>query len=190
MKTTAKNRTAQKFYKLTFIKPTALRRNQAIVWEAMCECGNTTFVVPNSVINGTTTSCGCYAISVRRQSGLQRRKYNPMISTARAVWLATYKECEFELFFQKSQEACHYCARPPHRIWNVMNGGSKSCSSFQKEHGNFIYNGLDRIDSNKTHTPDNIVPCCADCNRAKSDMPLQDFLDLIKKIYDHSCSKL
>ncbi|EDJ1279827.1 hypothetical protein GE594_10215 [Salmonella enterica] len=29
--------------------------------------------------------------------------------------------------------------------------------------------GADRIDNSKPHTPDNVHPCCADCNTARSD---------------------
>ena len=41
--------------------------------------------------------------------------------------------------------------------------------------------GLDRKDSNKGYTPDNVVPCCYDCNRKKSTKPYEQFLEEIKK---------
>jgi len=41
--------------------------------------------------------------------------------------------------------------------------------------------GLDRKDSSKGYTPDNVVPCCWDCNRIKKDKPYEQFLEEIKK---------
>tara|TARA_S200002703_G_scaffold146114_1_gene140940 strand:+ start:440 stop:994 length:555 start_codon:yes stop_codon:yes gene_type:complete len=36
--------------------------------------------------------------------------------------------------------------------------------------------GLDRKDSDKGYTPDNVVPCCADCNVKKSTKPYEQFI--------------
>jgi hypothetical protein len=41
--------------------------------------------------------------------------------------------------------------------------------------------GLDRKDSNKGYTPDNVVPCCWNCNTKKSAKPYEQFLEEIKK---------
>jgi hypothetical protein len=38
------------------------------------------------------------------------------------------------------------------------------------------YNGVDRINSNLPYAVGNTVACCGDCNAAKSDMPLDQFL--------------
>jgi hypothetical protein len=40
--------------------------------------------------------------------------------------------------------------------------------------------GLDRKDSSKGYTPDNVVPCCWDCNTKKGTKPYEDFLAEIK----------
>ena len=45
------------------------------------------------------------------------------------------------------------------------------------------YNGLDRVDSLLPHNKDNVVPCCARCNRMKSDMSFDDFLKRISDIF-------
>ena len=43
--------------------------------------------------------------------------------------------------------------------------------------------GLDRIDSNKGYTLDNVAPCCKYCNIMKNDLTLEQFYDRISKIY-------
>lgn len=61
-------------------------------------------------------------------------------------------------------EPCHYCGKAPS---NVAVGGN----------GDFIYNGVDRVDNNKGYTESNCVPCCKRCNVAKANMPETEFLD-------------
>lgn len=46
-------------------------------------------------------------------------------------------------------------------------------------------NGIDRIDSHKGYIIDNVVPCCAMCNRMKSDYTLETFKSHIQKIHKH-----
>ena len=47
------------------------------------------------------------------------------------------------------------------------------------------FNGLDRVDSDKGYTLDNVVPCCTHCNRAKCDMTVKEFEKHINKIYNY-----
>lgn len=46
-------------------------------------------------------------------------------------------------------------------------------------------NGIDRVDSSKGYTIDNVVPCCAICNRMKNNYPLEMFVNHINKIYKY-----
>jgi hypothetical protein len=55
----AKNWTNQKYHSLTFVAPTAERRNTHILWETLCDCGGTRLVLPNEVIRGAMKNCGC-----------------------------------------------------------------------------------------------------------------------------------
>lgn len=57
-----KDITGQKFNMLTVIKKTGKSCNtakNAIEWECLCECGNTTFVSSKNLRRGNTKSCGC-----------------------------------------------------------------------------------------------------------------------------------
>lgn len=55
----------------------------------------------------------------------------------------------------------------------------------QKNNGNFIYNGLDRINSMLLHNLNNIVPCCKLCNYLKRSLSLEKFSQLIYTFYTH-----
>lgn len=46
-------------------------------------------------------------------------------------------------------------------------------------------NGIDRIDSSKPYTIENVVPCCIKCNKMKMEFSLNDFKNQIVKIYNH-----
>jgi len=47
--------------------------------------------------------------------------------------------------------------------------------------------GLDRVDSAKGYFIDNVVSCCAMCNRMKRDTKQKEFLEKCQKIVSHLC---
>jgi len=50
---------AQKYGRLTAIRPTEQRSGKSVVWECLCDCGNTVFARATLLASGHTTSCGC-----------------------------------------------------------------------------------------------------------------------------------
>jgi len=50
--------------------------------------------------------------------------------------------------------------------------------------------GLDRIDSSKDYLIHNVVSCCGNCNRAKSDLNSGDFFEMILNIYKNTERKV
>jgi hypothetical protein len=58
----------------------------------------------------------------------------------------------------------------------------KYCQKYQDPV--FKRNGIDRINSNKPYTLDNVAPSCTFCNDAKKDHPREEFLLKIGDIYD------
>lgn len=49
----------QRFGNLIAIKPTTERKHGSIVWECLCDCGNTHFTTVELLLSGNTKSCGC-----------------------------------------------------------------------------------------------------------------------------------
>ncbi len=106
--------------------------------------------------------------------------------------LATYKRCArlrkipFVLadvcFRQLTLANCHYCGGPPSRTKRIR---SKTASQANKEHSNYTYNGVDRLDSSLGYTHSNSVTCCATCNGMKSSLSYRDFLEQARKITEH-----
>jgi len=44
---------------LIAVRPTENRSAKAVIWECLCDCGQTVFVRTTSLSSGHTTSCGC-----------------------------------------------------------------------------------------------------------------------------------
>lgn len=54
-----KNIAGQRYGKLTAVKPTDMRSGTNVVWECLCDCGNTTFTSVDHLRAGDAKSCGC-----------------------------------------------------------------------------------------------------------------------------------
>lgn len=185
--TTAKDYTGQKFGHLTFIRQTNVRKWKKIIWELQCDCGNLYYNTPYKVTSGSVQGCGCRMwTAYTGEGGKKARKFHPIISSARKMWRDRYRECKFETFYEMSQQPCHYCGSPPSLSYNKgFDRGGRHVSDYQKDSGTFIYNGLDRKNSDLPHIEGNIVPCCWRCNRMKSNTPYNDFLQHIRTMYVH-----
>lgn len=133
----------------------------SVIWEFQCECGNKKICRLTRFRTGHTKSCGCLTNIPIGEAFIFKG------GPAKSTWRRSYADgCSFEKFLELSQQNCFYCNAKP----------STHCK-------NFIYNGLDRLNSNKDHSEDNIVPCCWSCNRMKSNMNYEEFIDKITKIY-------
>ncbi len=159
-----------------------------------CQCGIEKVIILRDVTRGHTVSCGCLqreqssAIAKRLGFGTKSRKYPAHIASAKAVWRRSYNDgCSFEKFLELSQQQCFYCGAQPSNKTNAY-VGMRGASQEWKNQADFIYNGLDRIDSSKLHTEDNIVPCCYDCNSAKMDMAQEEFYDWLVRAYTNLVS--
>lgn len=160
-------------------------------WKCLCDCGNETFVGTRSLKSGNTKSCGCLSREQSSKNALlaiaKRRKFDPETASIRRRW-QSYKysdsncDIDFDNFLRMTKQDCHYCGVGPQNRYNYFSSKSSKGSDFAKEEGLFIYNGLDRIDSSKFHTMDNVAPCCYTCNRAKNNRTLEEFYKYIDRL--------
>lgn len=76
---------------------------------------------------------------------------------------------------------CYYCGDINSNACNFeVSSKRKDCKN--SDRGYLQYNGLDRVDSNKVHNKDNVVPCCRRCNFSKGNLSLDQFNDWITRI--------
>ncbi len=181
---TVKDMVGQKFSKLEVIrigelKPLKGTTNKLQFWICKCSCGKECEVSGAKLRSGHTQSCGCLIKETAAKLLTGRaytRKQTPRESSAKAIWSGPYKkELPFDDFMKLSQENCYYCNAEPGNLFNVAKGKKKSALSTIAQ-ADFIYNGLDRVDSSKTHTLDNVVTCCKHCNYAKRERSQEEFL--------------
>jgi hypothetical protein len=179
------NLLGQKFNRLLVIAE-ADPISKRVAWLCKCDCENEKAIKAEELKSGGTKSCGCLNNEKRSQRSHKlyaaNIKYSPQITTARRVWKKRYNDgILFEDFLRLSQMDCYYCGTKPNNKQNSAKSDKKA-SQFAKDNGDFIYNGLDRIDSNLPHLLENCVPCCKWCNYAKSDMTTSEFQQWLKRI--------
>lgn len=121
----------------------------------------------------------------------QKKLYQETINVGDAVYKillrniksdCRYRNILFNLDLETIKEItnknCAYCNREPYE---------KRCAYQRKnskaEDNCLLLNGLDRVIPEKGYVKDNVVPCCKYCNRAKSDLSLKEFKNLINLIY-------
>lgn len=119
------------------------------------------------------------------------RKHHPSISSAKDMF-KNYNDddCDltFKIFLSLSQHNCVYCDAVPANCYNEAKIRDDS-SEYAKQNGNFVYNGLDRVDPNLPHNINNIVPCCFKCNWSKSNNTLEEYKDWVIRVYNHLIKK-
>jgi hypothetical protein len=131
-----------------------------------------------SLNQGLTKSCGCLQKEIASISGQKNYKEN---SSFEALFRA-YKigsRLEFKLtkeeFKNLTSSNCNYCDEKPNQI-------RKKQSKIYKLAEDYLYNGIDRINSDIGYILDNCVPCCGICNKMKGVLSKEKFTNYILKI--------
>jgi len=154
-------------------------------WNCVCRCGKEKKVEHYSLLFGGTKSCGCFARGRYSNYEVQRRSRN-RDDILTPVLYSQYRKgakkrnvefsLSYDLFKSLIKEKCFYCGIDPSKEFSVL-----------EYHGYILYNGIDRVDNTNGYLPDNVVPCCETCNRAKLKMTQKDFISWIERVYNYRC---
>lgn len=93
-----------------------------------------------------------------------------------AKWRNLSMDISKDDFFVLVLQNCYYCGAQPSNKRTTSNGS-------------FVYNGLDRVDPKIGYNIANVVPCCIDCNIAKSNMTMDEFMCWLRKAASYSLWK-
>jgi len=164
------------------------RSGTSIMWRCQCDCGNIVDIPASHLMTGHTQSCGCLGLSKLLGGG--HNKLDEGLAAAH-VLLYNYQKSarqrgyswkiEPRLFLELTSSHCHYCGCAPSQV--------QTANGKRNYNGNYVYNGVDRIDNTKGYQPDNVRPCCKHCNVAKASMTEDDFFDWIKRVYCHTAAR-
>lgn len=89
-----------------------------------------------------------------------------------------------EQFLEITSRTCFYCGAPPGNVYRAKKAdGSDRCAT------PFIYQGIDRFDASEGYLPDNVLPCCVSCNRAKSNLTFSEFVAWIQRTHNYLTRK-
>jgi len=132
-----------------------------------CDCEKEYEVDLNSVVTGSTKSCGCVGRKRNFGNSAERDMYGSYKDNAKARGYEF--NLDYDYFRELISNECHYCSSRPNR--KIHAHGEDS-----------IVNGVDRINNDIGYVIDNVVTCCTICNLAKRDMKYYDFIEWVKII--------
>ena len=149
-----------------------------------CECGTERVVLHTSLLSKHSQSCGCWGRAwVGSINSKARRKDDTTVGIS-GIWNVYKKSAKkrgLSLSLTKKElgklimQDCYYCGAPPSNEFNGWRG--------QRDKP-FLYNGIDRINTNLGYILDNCVPCCKICNYAKGKQSVTDFLEWVRRVYN------
>lgn len=152
------------------------------VYVLLCECGNTYSTCMDNLKSGGTKSCGCLKVDTMKKfrhpntmpygvaSFYNLLRHYKIEATKRGLAFTLTEE----QFAQLTKQNCFYCGIEPSTVYKRNHGN-----------GEYIYNGIDRIDNNLGYDIDNVVACCKICNMAKHTMSVPQFRDWIERVHNN-----
>lgn len=176
----------QVFGALTVLEKVEVRnKNQKVtVYRCACTCGEVAYVRPDKFFHKQKPTKSCKKCGVVRMAA--GRILPDHMSIKKRVFRhykygAKTRNYSFTLnfteFLKLINSNCHYCGKEPEEL-----DGDKQDNFTGYP---FKRNGIDRKCNSIGYEINNVVPCCAQCNRAKLDMDYIDFIDLIHRCYNH-----
>ncbi len=169
------NIAGQRFGRLVAIKDVGTKYRRRL-WRCLCDCGEITEVIAGILRIGKTKSCGCLNKEPTYILSPGIAAFNELFASYRC---SAKNHCrKFDLtkqqFRRLTSSPCYYCGIAPQQKVGRKN-----------TNGVYIYNGIDRVDSEKGYLSSNCVPCCKICNVAKHNLTEEQFYNWIKRIHNH-----
>lgn len=165
-----------------------------------CECGKVVEKSSSHTFSCRTCGHGCPISTLIRSANGKARMADKELSEPGFVGLkrlyGVYKtrakkfnydfDIALDIFKSLTSSNCFYCNEKPSMIYQHQ---FKDTSDRARINSQYTYNSLDRVDSNKGYTIDNVRPCCKLCNTMKMHHPEEDFKSKIKILYNTYINK-
>ena len=170
------DRTGQRYGKLLVIRRngSSAGSNPRALWLCRCDCGNEVTIAGSELAKGPR-GCrqGCFKRKpVVAARNIVRTSYRKSARKRGLAWELTDEDFE-----RLTSLGCFYCGQPPSSVQRPLRASY--------EGGDFVFNGLDRVDNDLGYTLENIVPCCEICNKAKRDLSFDAFTAWIARLTEY-----
>lgn len=190
-------------------------KHRRIIWHCDCICGNSCDVAANNLTGLRTRSCGCLQKEMAANiNSKEIRKYDQngnlifKLCPCCNQWLPLTAYQKRKQSIDGYASMCKICSsyklgcRYSSYRTNANSHGRAFdltledfdditkqpcyyCGGFNGVFQSVPFSGVDRIDSSKGYTKDNVVPCCGKCNRMKGDLPQDKWIQHLQKILNH-----
>jgi len=167
------------FNRLTIVSFAYSDSKRKSYFNVICECGNEKVICGALMISGNTKSCGCLSKEIRAKKRIPEN-YSEITSIILGykrhakdrgfIWGLRREDVKIIIF-----QNCNYCGMPPMNIKRTKNSIGEGLR----------YSGIDRRDSLKDYTLENVVPCCKICNFAKSNLTFIEFKAWLERICEN-----
>jgi len=172
-----------RYGRLVIIERSGNNKFNCAEWLCRCDCGNEKVIAGVNLRRGRTKSCGCFQKERQREAhrlSIGEASFNALVGKMK--FRADKRNFEWSLTVDQVrtlfEQSCYYCGiKPQQKIF------MRSC------YGSYNYNGLDRVDSSKGYSIENVVPCCGICNVAKNSMTVDQFREWTTRLYKHLIEK-
>jgi len=138
-------------------------------WLCKCDCGNEV-VRTTSTLQNSSTDCNDPKCRFGYGLAAQHRLYLTYKKSSKKRGIK-FRICK-ELFIHLTSQNCHYCGSSPQKVQKSTHNN-----------GDYVYNGIDRIDNTKGYIKTNVVPCCTYCNAGKLDRTTAEFNRWIEQLF-------
>lgn len=94
----------ERYGRLTTLREMAKRNHGHVMWECICDCGNTTYVQRDRLLNGHTRSCGCMKIKRDKPNiDITGQRFGRLVATE---WVGSKKRGEYKTAVWKCRCDC------------------------------------------------------------------------------------
>lgn len=167
------------FGKLTVLHRVGSNKFRQTVWLCQCECGQEIEATTATLRQGRVRSCGCSRWASKGKRGRDRVHYQYLNNAKNRGLPFSLTDEQFDTL---TADNCFYCGRPPAQKKRIP---AQDHKKNYVQHTEFVYNGIDRIDSSLGYEINNCRTCCRHCNVAKSDYTETEFLQWVKRTFKH-----
>jgi hypothetical protein len=167
------------------------KNGHSTYWKCKCDCGTIQTVNGYTLRMGTSSQCTKCKIWITlrcpevrekaRQTLLKKWGNKAAGNKIFNNYKATSKKKNRSFLLSREHfdilisNNCHYCNKSPSAI----------SKTWKERHGTLKYTGIDRKDNSIGYEINNCVPCCSRCNRAKLQMPYEEFKQWIRSVAIH-----